>query len=111
MSEIYFGNAAEDGGDRRGWILGSFIPEGIRHQDDLEIKYGVHKAGESRTEWVTGETRTTLCMLLTGKSCVEFPEKIVELNEPGDYVIWGAGFDHKWGAIKDSTILTIRWSE
>jgi len=37
--------------------LANFIGEslGLRHTDDVELKWGVHKAGEAREEWVKGE--------------------------------------------------------
>jgi hypothetical protein len=108
---IYCGNAETDGKDRRGWIVGSFIPEGIRSQENVEIKYALHSSGESRDDWVTGETRTTVCILLSGKFRINFHDKTTELIKPGDYVMWGAGIDHKWEAIEDSTVLTVRWTE
>jgi hypothetical protein len=37
--QVYTGNAQVDGKDRRGWILGHFMPSSdIRHSEDVEIK-------------------------------------------------------------------------
>lgn len=111
MSKIYNGNAQVDGIDYRGWIIGSFLPEGIRHQNNVEIKYGIHAVDESRDKWVTGEQRTTVCLLLSGQFQIEFHDQTVSLMQPGDYVMWDAGTDHKWRALQDSTVLTIRWTK
>jgi hypothetical protein len=47
----YQGNAAADGDQYRGWLLGHFIDpaaHGIRHTGDLEVKWGIHPAGQTR---------------------------------------------------------------
>jgi hypothetical protein len=46
----YSGNAKSDSKDRRGWLIGHFIEDhdDIRASDDVEIKWGVHPAGEER---------------------------------------------------------------
>lgn len=109
MPEIYSGNAEVDGGDTRGWIVGSFITEGIRHSDTVEIKWGMHKAGEEREAWVTGEQRTTICVLVSGKFSLHFRDRESVLETAGDYVMWGGGTDHKWRAIEDAVVMTVRW--
>jgi hypothetical protein len=110
-SNIQIGNAELDSLETRGWLVGSFIEEkfGLRHSDDIELKWGTLKAGDARTEWVTGETRTTIGILITGKFTMEFRDKSVTFQKPGDYVMWGPGIDHKWHAPEDATWLTIRW--
>lgn len=111
MSNVYYGNATDDGQDTRGWIVGSFIPMGARHSDRLEVKYGIHAKGESRAEWVTGEQRTTLFVLQSGHFVMKFRDKDVVLDKPGDYVLWGPGTDHRWESPGDSVGITIRWIE
>jgi len=111
MTEIHSGNAKIDGADSRGWIVGSFMPDGVRHSDTTEIKYGIHTAGEARTEWVGGEKRKTLFILLQGIFVMEFIEQTVILERPGDYVMWGPGVSHKWNSPVDSIGLTVRWIE
>ena len=109
----YQGNAATDGDRHRGWLLGHFIDaadHGIRHTTDLEVKWGIHKAGEQRPGgWTTGETRTSLLMLITGKWHQEMTVGTFTLENPGDYIVWGPGIEHTWQAEADSTMLTIRW--
>ena len=62
----YTGNAAEDGEERRGWILGHFIDpsEGVRSSNDVEIKWGIHPVGDKRPEWTADDQRTTLVLLV-----------------------------------------------
>lgn len=31
------------------------------------------------------------------------------LEQPGDFVIWGEGLEHRWRALEPSTVLTVRW--
>jgi mannose-6-phosphate isomerase-like protein (cupin superfamily) len=111
MADIYINNAKDDGGETRGWIVGSFIPLGLRHSDIVEVKYGVHAKGEVRTEWVTGEARTTLFILQSGRFTMRFRDKDAVLEKPGDYVMWGPGVDHRWEALEDRTGITVRWME
>ena len=47
----YQGNAAADGDQYRGWLLGHFIDpdgHGNRHTTDPEVKWGIHPAGQTR---------------------------------------------------------------
>lgn len=111
MPDIYFGNAKDDGKETRGWIIGDFIPHGIRHSEKLEVKYGVHLKGESRSDWVTGEQRTSLFILQTGRLAMNFRDRDVILEQPGDYVMWGPDTDHRWEALDDSIGITVRWVE
>jgi hypothetical protein len=107
---IYLGKAGPDAAADHGWLLGHFKPVGnIRHSTDVEIKWGVHPAGDRRAKWATGETRTALLILISGRFRLEFPTRSPVLSEPGDYVVWGPGVDHSWYAEQESTVLTVRW--
>lgn len=107
---VYVGNAGVDGATNAGWLLGHFMPAGdVRHSTDVEVKWGVHPAGEARSRWATGERRTALLVLVGGRFRVELPERTVVLREPGDYVVWGRGVDHSWYAERESVVLTVRW--
>jgi hypothetical protein len=107
----YYGNAADDGRDSRGWILGHFIEgsEGVRSTRDVEVKWGIHPAGEKRPEWITEDQRTTMVLLVTGNFVVNLSEGRVELARQGDYAVWGPGIDHSWEAKEDSVVVTVRW--
>lgn len=107
----YSGNAADDGAERRGWILGHFMEPstGDRSTNALEVKWGIHQAGEKRSDWVTGERRTTLVLLIQGHFDVVFRDGNASLARQGDYLVWGPGVDHSWEAKQDSVVVTVRW--
>jgi mannose-6-phosphate isomerase-like protein (cupin superfamily) len=107
---IYVGNAGADAAGDKGWLLGHFKPPGDpRHSADVEIKWGVHPPGDRRAEWVRGEHRTALLVLISGRFRVELPGRSVLLAESGDYVVWGHGVDHSWHAEEQSVVMTVRW--
>jgi hypothetical protein len=110
MSEIQVGNAIADAAER-GWFVGHFIDKkfGIRHTKDVEIKWAEYPEDEERPEWVTGETRTAICILIAGSVDLIFRNRNVTLSKPGDFVMWGPGVDHKWRAQKGTTTITVRW--
>jgi hypothetical protein len=107
----YRGNAAEDGRETRGWLLGHFIDpaEGVRSSPDVEVKWGIHPAGDKRPEWTAGDQRTALVLLVQGTFRVDLTGASVTLARQGDYVMWGPGIDHSWIAISDSVVVTVRW--
>ncbi len=107
---VYTGNAGADAALDRGWLLGHFKDPGDpRHSEDVEIKWGVHPAGDRRAAWVGAEQRTALLVLVSGRFRVEFPERSVLLERQGDYVVWGRGVGHSWLAEEESVVLTVRW--
>ena len=108
----YAGNAGNDAGQHRGWLMGHFIDPAngsVRATDALEVKWGIHPAGQQRPEWTTGEERSTLVLLVSGKFRVDLTVGNVTLERQGDYITWGPGIDHSWQAEQDSVALTIRW--
>jgi hypothetical protein len=107
---VYVGNAGKDAMLDRGWLLGHFKDPGDpRHSTNVEIKWGAHPKGDTRSRWVTGEERTALLVLISGRFRVELPGRSVLLAEQGDYVVWGRGVDHSWLAEEESVVLTVRW--
>lgn len=107
---VYVGNAGKDAALDRGWLLGHFKgADAPRHSSAVEIKWGVHPCGDERAEWVRGEERTALLVLISGRFRVEFPGRSVLLEQQGDYVVWGHGIDHSWFAEEESVVLTVRW--
>ncbi len=105
---IYAGSAAADTADR-GWILGHFMPDGdARRSDDVEIKWGVHPAGETRREWSADDGRSTLSVLISGRFRIGFPGRAVVLAAPGDYVLY-RGVGHTWHSEQASVVIVIRW--
>jgi hypothetical protein len=106
---IYTGNAQIDGKERRGWILGHFMPaDDIRRSEDVEIRWAIHQRGERRAEWVNEERRTTAIILISGRFKVELPGKSVVLAHQGDYILFHS-ISHSWEAETDCIALGIRW--
>ncbi|MFI8216803.1 signal peptidase I [Streptomyces sp. NPDC085932] len=107
---VYTGNAGEDAALDQGWLLGHFKgPGDPRRSDAVEVKWGVHPRGDERAEWVRGEERTAVLVLISGRFRVELPGRSVVLERQGDYVVWGPGIDHSWCAEEQSVVLTVRW--
>ncbi|MUN41115.1 MULTISPECIES: signal peptidase I [Actinomadura] len=107
---VYVGRAAVDAAADRGWLLGHFKPSGDpRNSDEVEVKWGVHPKGEARARWTSGEKRTALLVLISGRFRMRFPGRDVVLSEQGDYVVWGRGVDHSWHAEEESVVMTVRW--
>jgi hypothetical protein len=106
---IYVGSASADGPEHRGWLLGHFMPDGdLRQSPDVEIKWGVHPAGEERAEWVAQEERTSLHVLVSGRFLIRLPDREVLLEQPGDYLVM-QGTSHTWRAPEASVVLSVRW--
>lgn len=107
--QVYTGSAPADAAGNRGWLLGHFMPPGdLRHSGDVEIKWGIHPAGEQRAQWVTADPRTAAILLVSGRFRIDLPDRGVLLARPGDYVVFrGAG--HSWLAEEESVVVTVRW--
>ena len=105
------GNAAEDGAETRGWILGHFIDpsKGVRSSKDVEVKWFIHPAGDRRHEWTADDQRTTFVLLVEGNFRIDLTEASITLEKQGDYTVWGPGIDHSWEALSDSVVITVRW--
>jgi hypothetical protein len=106
--EIYVGNVTSDTA-ARGWLLGHFMPPGdARHSEAVEIKWGVHPAGEQRPGWVTDDPRSILSVLISGRFRIDLPDRSVLLARQGDYVVFH-GVNHTWQAEEESVVVSVRW--
>jgi hypothetical protein len=107
----YAGNANADGQRTRGWLLGHFLGDDgdVRATDAVEVKWGVHPAGERRDTWATDEQRTSLLLLVRGRFRLDLSVGSATLENEGDYAVWGPGIDHCWQAEEDSIVITVRW--
>jgi hypothetical protein len=112
---FYFGNAVADQVRNSGWFVGQFVsPElGLRHQSDVEVKWGVHPDGEKRPRpWATGHA-TTVSVRIRGSLRVTFhigdTPQIVTLRQEGDYLIFAPDAVHSWEAIGDTIVLSVRF--
>jgi hypothetical protein len=107
------GSAADEGAARSGWFLGHFIDPaaGLLHSRSVEVKWGVHRAGETKPATGANSTAHTLSILVSGRFLLDFPEagRVVRLERPGDYALWPPGPQHRWTALEDSVVLTVRW--
>jgi len=106
-------NAIAD--QKRGWFVGQFVPEelGLRHQTDVEVKWGIHPLGEERPAWVHYKKSTTISVILEGQFLLHVSKDgIIEdhvLKTPGDYVIMAPGVRHSWKAITACVLLSVRF--
>ena len=108
--EVKFGNALGVADKHRGWFAGNFVGDDgdLQHSNEVEIKWGTHKAGDSRQEWSNNKA-TSMSILIHGRFRLNFiNEEHILLNE-GDYAIWAPGVSHTWQAEEDTLILTVRW--
>jgi hypothetical protein len=89
----------------------------LRETVEVEVKWGVHQAGERRPAgWAPAGDCTSLSVLIRGQFTLLFRHPAeplqtaaVTLQREGDYAIWRAGLEHDWQALEDSVILTVRW--
>jgi hypothetical protein len=111
------GNAGEPS-PHRGWLVGHFIDDTnhLRHSTEVEVKWGIHPAGDERGEWSSGRHDRTLLILVSGRWRLELKSAdthdaptTIALDKAGDYVLWDRGIDHRWRAEDDSVMLTVRW--
>lgn len=111
----YFGNAVVDQVRDSGWFVGQFVPPklGLRHQTDVEVKWGIHPDGDTRPlPWAT-QHGTTISVLIHGCLRVTFHlggrQEIVTLEQEGDYVIFGPDTVHSWEAVGHTVVLSMRF--
>ena len=112
---FYFGNAKADEVCGSGWFIGQFVPPelGLRHQTDVELKWGVHPDGDKRTDPWANKNGATISVLVEGSLKVTFHidggEQEVMLRTKGDYVVFGPEVVHSWEAIGDTIVLSVRF--
>src|SRR5271169_3955413 len=99
-NSFYFGNAKADQVRDTGWFVGQFIPAelGLRHQTDVELKWGIHPDGEERPQPWASQTSTTISVLIEGALRVTFhvdgAQQEVTLRTKGDYIAFGPEVVH-----------------
>ncbi len=92
-------------------------PGGGQVVENLAMKWFVHTPSDP-PEWGVGKPISTgrSLSLLAGEGAFELhfqrgaEERIVLLENPGDFVLWGPGLAHHWRAIKPSAVITLRWN-
>src|SRR5919112_1497716 len=95
------------GQPRRGWLVGHFAGElgAPSRSEAVEVKWGVHPAGEQRSTAAVNATATTLSILVRGRFRLDFPERVVVLEREGDYALWPPGVAHEWLAEEESIVV------
>jgi hypothetical protein len=117
MDGVRIGNSQVDGATRRGWFVGRFIhDDAYRQTHDLEVKWGVHPAGDSNGTFAADVVARTLSVLIRGRFRLTFRsgerQEDVLLQREGDYALWLPGVEHTWQAEAEDTdtiVLTVRW--
>src|SRR5260370_8033133 len=110
---LYFGNAALDEVRDTGWFIGQFVPAelGLRHQTEVELKWGIHQDGERRRYPYAQGHATTVAILIRGALLVEFYSgprlQVVTLQKEGDSVIYRPAIVHSWEGTRDTLVLTV----
>jgi hypothetical protein len=111
----YFGNAKDDQVRDTGWFVGQFVPPelGLRHQTDVELKWGVHPDGDKRCHPWAAKGGTTISILIEGRLRVTFHddgrEQEAMLQNRGDYVAFGPEVVHSWEAFGETLVLSVRF--
>ncbi len=115
QAPFHIGNAKLDQVRGSGWFVGQFVPPelGLRHQTEVEIKWGVHPDGDRRAvPWAHGHG-TTVAILIRGALRLSFhigtATQQVMLEKEGDYVVYGPDMLHSWTAIGDTLVVTVRF--
>jgi hypothetical protein len=107
---IESGNAEQLGAERRGWMLGHFLPGGSPlHSEAVEVKWARHAAGECREAWTAKPGVLSISILVRGHFVLEFAGRRVELAREGDFAYWSGEERHTWRAVEESVIVTVRW--
>jgi hypothetical protein len=112
---FYFGNAEADQVRSTGWFVGQFIPPefGLRHQTDVELKWGIHPDREKRPQPWANQNGTTIAVLIEGSLKMTFDvdgaQQEVTLRMKGDYVAFGPEVVHCWEAVGDTIVLSVRF--
>jgi hypothetical protein len=108
-----FGNANVVGLPAGGWILGHFVEQkSLRATEAIEIKWGMHNASEW-SHWKSQRGKKTITLLLSGKFAMQIRSgkrpKTITLSSPGDFVVWEDDNEHRWRAITDALVISVRW--
>lgn len=126
---ITIGNAATQNASFKSWFIGPLQKWaggqkdegnlfGLRESAIVEMKWGIHSAGETRADWAPCSEQRTISLLVRGRFLLRFRSlqdrsRIIEqrLLCEGDYAIWGTDVEHTWAVEEDSIIMTVRWRE
>jgi hypothetical protein len=111
QSNVITGNAQIEAEKRWGWFIGDFMTptDDLRSTSTVQVKWGVHAAGDGCSLWAAHSEATSLSILIDGRFCLQFPHREVWLSRQGDYVLWSPGIAHSWFAEEASIVVMVRW--
>jgi hypothetical protein len=102
--------------EHRGWPLGVFVVDGdgVPLTDAFEISWRRLKAGEERAEWSVGGEGCAITLVIRGSH--EFTvapngvdgETTTRVLDAGEAIFWENMVPHKWRAVTDNEVITIR---
>ncbi|NCT55749.1 hypothetical protein GW755_02770 [bacterium] len=111
--EIKTGFVKDLGSDTKGWFVGKFMPKNSPfHSEDFEVKWVERKKGEVKENKNPPENnQKTVCILIEGEMEFNFPDsnQTVVLKDKGEYLFYSPTPIHKSTALKDSTVIVLRW--
>ncbi|MFM9047453.1 MAG: hypothetical protein ACKOOH_07320 [Cyanobium sp.] len=92
-------------------------PHGPQLVEDMALKWFLHSPSDP-PEWGEGKPISTgrSLSLLAGAGGFELRfqrgalERIVLLENPGDFALWGPGLAHQWRVLTPSTVISLRWN-
>ena len=110
-TSYYVGNFREDGlnGPNRGWIVGTFIENAPRKNEEVEIKYWEFKAGDVVGHGIKTSEIIECTFILKGKTTCLIGDDEIELKQ-GDYIVIEPGTPNNTVAeiLEDAAGLTIK---
>ena len=109
--EYYVGSFREDGlnGPNRGWIVGTFMKDLPRKNEQVEVKYWEYKAGENVGHGIKISSIIECVFILKGKTRCTIGDDEITLNA-GDYVVIKPGVlsNVVVEIIEDTSALTVK---
>ena len=112
MSDVYYvGSFREDGlnGSNRGWIVGTFMNDLPRKNEEVEIKYWEYKASENVGHGLKASSIIECTFILKGKTrCIIGDDEII--LKTGDYIVIKPGTPNNTVVeiIEDTSGLTVK---
>lgn len=107
----YVGDFREDGltGPNRGWIVGTFIENAPRKNEEVEIKYWEFKAGEAVGHGTKVSAIIECTFILKGRTTCKIGDDVIELKQ-GDYIVIQPGTPNNTVAeiLEDAAGLTVK---
>jgi mannose-6-phosphate isomerase-like protein (cupin superfamily) len=110
-NSYYVGSYHEDGlhGPNRGWIIGSFIKDAPRKNNEVEVKYWEYTAGEDASHGTKVSSTIECAFILKGRTKCLVGEKEVTLKAD-DYIVIKLGTPNNTvtGILEDVIGITIK---